>query len=178
MELQENQTLYAIQLNCFALPTSLPSGYTNPASMTFPATSQTPQLVVPSTNIRDVLGFSAGTYPSSTQTTDYSTYSSYCPQLSPVQSVIMSCSMCNNPLSIPPNVLYSFSPAGVEFGSLIESKTNAFCWIDMSSHVVSGSNNSKYTYAFPLGSAQFSKHEVAVASVSMYYSWKNLTSAL
>ena len=132
LELQTNSTYYAVQLNCYALPTSLPTGYSNPASMTFPASTYTPQLVVPSTNIRDVLGFTAGTYPSAQQTTDYSTYSSYTPQVTPVQSVIMTCSLVNNSLSVPNNVLYSFSPAGTGFGSLIESKTNSFAWVDIS----------------------------------------------
>lgn len=131
LEFQTNSTLYAVQLNCYALPTSLPTGYSNPASMTFPTSTYTPQVVVPSTNIRDVLGFTAGTYPSSQQTTNYSTYSSYTPQVTPVQSVIMTCSLVNNSLSVPNNVLYSFSPAGTTFGSLIESKPNSFAWVDI-----------------------------------------------
>lgn len=132
LELQENSTLYAVQLNCYALPTSLPSGYSNPASMTFPASTYTPQLVVPSTNIRDILGFTADTYPSSQQTSNYSTYSSYTPQVTPTQSIIMTCSLVNNSLSVPNNVLYSFTPGGTSFGSLIESKPNSFAWVDIS----------------------------------------------
>jgi len=131
LELQENSVYYAIQLNCYYVPTALPSGYSNPASMTFPTSNKTPQLVVPSTNIRDVLGFTAGTYPSSVQSSNYSTYSSYCPQVTPTQSVVMSCTLVNNSLGIPNNILYSFGPGGTSFGSLIESKPNAFAWMDI-----------------------------------------------
>eukprot|EP00952_Eustigmatos_sp_NYUAD-ZCMA_P006328 27339-Eustigmatos_ZCMA.PRE.1 len=99
--------------------------------MTFPATQKTSQVVFPSTNIQDVLGFTAGTYPSSVQTSNYSTYSSYCPQVTPTQSVVISCSLVNNSLSIPNNVLHSFGPGGTSFGSLIESKPNSFAWMDI-----------------------------------------------
>eukprot|EP00952_Eustigmatos_sp_NYUAD-ZCMA_P003085 13407-Eustigmatos_ZCMA.PRE.1 len=59
IEFQENSVYYAVQLNCYYVPTALPSGYSNPASMTFPATNKTPQVVIPSTNIQDVLGITA-----------------------------------------------------------------------------------------------------------------------
>lgn len=133
LEFQTNSTYYAVQLYCYTLPTFLPSGYSNPASMTFPSSTFTPQVVVPSTNIRDVLGFTAGTYPSSQQTSNYSTYSSYTPQVTPVQSIVMTCSLANNRLSIPNDVIYSFSPAGTSFGSIIESKPSSFAWVDISS---------------------------------------------
>jgi hypothetical protein len=131
LELQENAVYYAVQLNCYPVPSSLPSGYSNPASMTFPASATTPQLVVPSTNIRDIFGFTEGSYPSTTQSTTYSTYSSYTPQVTPVQSVIMTCSLVNNGLGIPSNVLYSFTPSGTSFGSLIESRPAQYSWIDI-----------------------------------------------
>jgi len=44
------------------------------------------------------------------------------------------------------------------------------------SNIVAGTNNSTLTYQFP-SSVLFSNHEVAVQSVSMYYSWMNINSA-
>jgi hypothetical protein len=131
LELVTNPTYYAVQVNCFALPTSLPSDYTNPGSMSFPAETHTPQLVVPATNMRDVLGFSAGTYPIVQQTGDYSAYSSTCPQVSPTQSIIVTSNLISTGLTNPSNILYSFSPAGVEFGSIIESKPSSPMWLDV-----------------------------------------------
>ena len=46
-----------------------------------------------------------------------------------------------------------------------------------SSNLVQGSNgNSTYRYQFPAGSVKFKNSKVAVASLSMYYSWYNITS--
>lgn len=42
-----------------------------------------------------------------------------------------------------------------------------------STNIVSGSNNSSLTYRFP-NSVTFDEHQVAVQSVSMYYSWQNI----
>ena len=42
-----------------------------------------------------------------------------------------------------------------------------------STNIVSGSNNSSLTYRFP-NSVTFDDHQVAVQSVSMYYSWTNI----
>lgn len=44
-------------------------------------------------------------------------------------------------------------------------------------NVVSGSNNSQYTYSFPSGVVEFTNHQVAVSSLSVYYSWPNITSS-
>lgn len=131
IELTTNSVYYAVQLNCFKLPTSLPTGYTNPASMTYPATTLTPQVVIPSTNIRNILGLSAGTYPSVQQITDYSTYSTTAPQVSPTQSIVMTTNLISSGLTNPSNVLYSFTPAGVAFGSIIESKPSSPLWLDV-----------------------------------------------
>lgn len=45
------------------------------------------------------------------------------------------------------------------------------------SNVVTGSNNSTYTYNFP-STAVFNSHEIAIQSISMYYSWMNISSQL
>lgn len=42
-----------------------------------------------------------------------------------------------------------------------------------SSNIVSGSNNSSLIYNFP-NSVKFSNHQIAVQSVSLYYSWTNI----
>ena len=43
------------------------------------------------------------------------------------------------------------------------------------SNIVQGSNNSSLLYNFP-NSVKFSNHQIAVQSVSMYYSWTNINS--
>lgn len=128
MNIQENAVRYTVQFNMFSCPTALPTGWTNPGSWSLPTTAYTTQLVIPSTNIRSLLGFNAGTYPTPQQTTNYSVISSTVPQLSPVSSVVVGCSLCNNKLSNPRTVVYSFSPGGTTYGNLINSSAYQYSW--------------------------------------------------
>lgn len=143
LEIVENPTFYAIQLNSYPVPTSLPSGYSNPASMTFPATTATPQLIVNDNPFTSVIGFNNGTYPSVFQTITYSKTSDFVPQVSPVQSLILTSNLVNNRYSNPSTVLYSFSPAGVSFGSLIQSSPAELSFID-----IQDGNYSDFTIQF------------------------------
>jgi hypothetical protein len=131
MELVENGVRYAIQLNTFPVPTALPVGYTNPGAWSLPVTGNTPQLVIPATDIVQLLGFPAGTYPTPAQTTAYSTLSTTVPQLSPVSSVVVGCNLVNNKLANPRSIIYSFSPGGVTYGSLIQSNAYQYSWVDI-----------------------------------------------
>lgn len=132
LEFVENSSQYAVQFNSYPIPTSLPSGYTNPASITFPATATTPQIIILSTNnFDDVIGFNSGTYPSPTQSTNYSKTSDYTPQVSPVSSLVLSCNLLNNRYAIPSTLLYSFSPAGTSFGSLISIQPPELSFVDI-----------------------------------------------
>jgi hypothetical protein len=133
LEFATNSTYYSIQLNSYPIPTALPTGYSNPAVITFPAVATTPQITIISNAFRDIIGFNAGTYPAAVQTTTYSKLSDFTPQVSPTQSVILSCTLLNNKYSNPGTVLYSFSPAGVSFGSLIEAKPSQFSFVDIQS---------------------------------------------
>ena len=114
LQLRENSVYYSVQIDCFAVPTSLPSGYTKAGTWDFPDTASTPQVTVGS--ICDVLGFTAGTYPTEVQSSDYSVLSDYTPQVTPVLSVYVTCSLVNNNLSIPSDLLYCFTP-DVDYGS-------------------------------------------------------------
>jgi hypothetical protein len=99
--------------------------------MTFPSTASTPQLVVPSTNIQYILGFTAGTYPATSQTTTYSVLSSFTPQVTPIESLILTCNLVNNLYSLPRSLFYAVAPTGISFGSLFTVSPAAFSWIDV-----------------------------------------------
>ena len=130
LEILTNPTYYSVQVNCYPFPTSLPSGWTNPGGLTFPATASTPQLIVSSTNnFGSVIGFAAGTYPSAVASTTQSFLSTLTPQVSPVESLILTCNLLNNRYNVPNTILYSFSPAGVSFGNIIQSSPNYAAWI-------------------------------------------------
>lgn len=135
IELVENETYYSVQLNTFALPTGLPGGWSYPANGTwaYPDVNRCPQLVVLQNGLRDILGFNAGTYPSGGDALqNYSKLSDFVPQVSPVQSIIMTCSILNNKYSNPSDVIYSFTqPNDVSFGQIISSSPNEYSFIDV-----------------------------------------------
>lgn len=132
IELIENSNYYSVQLNTYSIPTSLPATYTAPSNWPgYPITAYTPQLVVQSNNFTNIIGFNAGTYPSPQQTTTYSKLSDFTPQVTPVQSVILACTLLNNRYSNPSTVLYSFTPGGITFGNLIESSPNQYSFVDI-----------------------------------------------
>ena len=129
ISIAENATLYAIQLYLSRCPTATEVGsastsiyknYSKPTSSTwiFPTINTArPSLTVSSTNtFCDIIGFSAKTYSSSATTDTVSFTSNYTPQISPVSSIVMTCSLCNQPFSRPNNVLYSFGTTNVDFG--------------------------------------------------------------
>ena len=133
LEFVTNSTYYAIQFNSYPIPISLPSGWSEPAGWGgYPSPTATPLLIVNSGDVfGDIIGFNAGIYPSVAQTTNYSKLSDYTPQVSIVQSLILTCSLLNNRYSIPNTALYSFSPAQVSFGSLIVSEPTEHEYIDI-----------------------------------------------
>jgi hypothetical protein len=137
LEFVENPSAYAVQLNSFPIPTALPALWTNPAGMTFPAVATTPQIIILSTNnFKDVIGFNAGTYPSPTQATNYSKTSDYTPQVSPVSSIVMTCSLVQNRYSVPNTLIYSFTPAGTAFGDIINVQPSELAFNDISDTTV------------------------------------------
>ena len=131
LELLENSTYYSIQYNSYPFPTALPGGWSNPGGLTFPAVASTPQLIIPATNIRNYLGFNAGTYPAAFQATNYSKLSDFTPQVNTVSSIIVVCNLLNNKYSIPNTILYSFSPSNYTFGDLVVEKPPEYSFIDI-----------------------------------------------
>jgi len=126
--LQLNTIYYSIQLNLTKIPTTLPINWTAPSGWVFPTVSQTPQLNINS-KIGNLIGFSQGLYPSTVpQTTDYMKLSNIIPKSASVNNIIFSCSLVNNPVSFPSNVLDSFGLENTEFGANIyyEAKTNRY----------------------------------------------------
>lgn len=121
-EITTNSANYSVQVNLFPVPTVLPAGWTNPG---LPLSGYCPQFVVPSTNFQQIVGFNAGSYPSSaTTTTTQSFTSTFTPQVSPIESIQVGCSLLRNFYNQNPTILYSFTSAGTTFGSLIETSPN------------------------------------------------------
>jgi hypothetical protein len=118
--LTTNPSTYSIQMNFFACNlTAYPAlTYTLPvgATWTVPllANSVCPQIIIPATNNFGLLvGFTAGTYPASRVTAvNVSALSNFAPQITPLSSYILSCSLVNNNYAVPNTFIYAFAPQG------------------------------------------------------------------
>lgn len=134
LEFVENPTYYAVQYNAFVVTTTLPAGFAIPAGATWalPAVATTPQITILSTNnFGSLLGFTAGTYPPTVpQVSTYSLNSNITPQLSPVSSLIMQCTLLNNRYANPSTLLFSFAP-NTTFGALINITVPEMSFVDI-----------------------------------------------
>jgi len=109
VEIVQNAVRYALQLNCYAIPTAAQAtalGYVLPAGATWSLPSATAATPLVSFNavFGALIGQPAGTFPSVAQATNYSIISTITPIISPVNSYILTCSMINSNLSIPSDV--------------------------------------------------------------------------
>jgi hypothetical protein len=131
-----NQTFYGIQLNSSTVPTSSEASVQalsrpDGATWNFPSVKTTPQWVIPnSSKISDILGFNAGSYPATQQSTDYQITSQYVPQVHPVSAFLLHVTILKNNIAIPPSVLYSFS-SDVEFGQLLEVRPSEYAFLSL-----------------------------------------------
>lgn len=133
LTLTYNTTRYAVQVTSYPLPSSLPSGWTNPNSISLPSVGvgSTPKLVISSSNsFGDIIGFTSGSYPSTFNTTTQIFISNKTPNGSPVNSVTILCNICSN-LSIPTTQLYSFTSSNTSFGSNIQVQPSQLSLIDI-----------------------------------------------
>ncbi len=121
-EILENAAAYAIQVNLYPVPAALPVGWTDPGGLTL--NGLCPQFVVPATNFQNAIGFVAGTYGTGVSLVTESFLSTTVPQISPVQSILVGCSILKNYYNSNPTILYSFTSTGTQFGSLIETSPN------------------------------------------------------
>ncbi len=45
--------------------------------------------------------------------------------------MVVGCNLVNNKLANPRSIIYSFSPGGVTYGSLIQSNAYQYSWVDI-----------------------------------------------
>lgn len=137
--ISENPTYYSCQVDLSPVPTSLPSGWTRPPSGLYSTGgtglplgfSYVPKLNIDNTEFGKIIGFEFGTLPSQDLYTLQSILSPIPPQINPVSSYQMRCSLVQNPYSIPDDVLTTFNVAGTTIGQLVSYQPNEFCWVDV-----------------------------------------------
>ena len=118
-----NAPRYAVSLNIYPLPTAATAtslGYTQPSGATwsYPASAKCPQLTF-NTAFGSLIGYAAGTYPTSASTsTTQNLVSNLTPNLNVVDSYILTCSLLSSPYSIPNDSFFTI-PLTAGLGSLI-----------------------------------------------------------
>jgi len=131
LNLQYNVTYYAVQLLSYAVPTSLPSGYTQPSNwLGYPTVASTPQLIILNNSFGQLIGYLPGTYPAAIQSTNYSTISNTTPNGSPINSLIIQCSLVSNDITMPSNIIDSMSITS-SYGSNINYQPSYEKWVKM-----------------------------------------------
>jgi len=130
LALYTNTTYYKVQLIAQVVPTSLPSGYSAPASFAgYPAIETTPSITLSSSSsiFNSILGFATGTFPSVTSA-NISVLSTLTPVGSSVNSLLMTCNLCNNPVTMPSDIIAGI-PITSTFGSNINYTPTYPQWV-------------------------------------------------
>lgn len=156
---QSNSNYYSVEFDFFPLPLSSAissdgSGvgvqYKYPAN--FPTTTSgytshfNPLLVVPAAtttnSFSSLIGYAAGTYPTNNPynatNVNIGVQSTVAPQTTPVQSIIVGCSLASNKNGLNQNVIGTFAYQNTSFGAVILYQPG-FAWY---SNIVDGSFNS------------------------------------
>ena len=144
LECEVNPSRYAVQLNTYLVPTSLPGGFVQPASWTGYSTNTfNPQIILPA-NINLIFGFPVGF---TTDLNDQNLYvppagqdliaklangtisyiSTQAPDIQPNSSILVSISNIDNKYSNPTGIIYSIVPS-VAIGALINEKPPQYAW--------------------------------------------------
>jgi len=147
-EFSVNPSRYAIQLNTFLIPNTLPAGFTAPVGFTFPNFPQNPVVTIPPTGgatagLGYLLGFKSGlvtsslassvttgTYVSTNAAGTISYISTSSPNIQPNSSLLFSSTGVDNQYSVPNSIIYTISP-NVSVGSIISDKPPNFIWNKM-----------------------------------------------
>ena len=139
-EIIQNSVQYSIQLNSYFLPTAVNAttlGYTLPSGATwnYPNTNACPQLAF-NTSFGSLIGFGAQTFPATALATNQSKISEITPNISPVDSYILTCNMVNSKYSIPSNYFFSLPLSG-SLGTLINYASSSVVYNDIAPNIYS-----------------------------------------
>ena len=141
IELLTNSTYYSVEWRLSSANSSMDFGsglnpvtdYCKaPTTWALPSQFETPEIIIPSNNkFGELVGFNQGSNIYEDLTVQPSTNEKYsflnhvAPNMLPSSSYIVTCNLVNNDLSIPNDVLYSFTiPNNVGFGDLISNNSD------------------------------------------------------
>lgn len=137
IQFAENSTYYSCQLDCSPTPTSLPAGFTRPASGLYslggsglPTTSHVPRLIIDNASFGSVLGFTSATYPSAATTSAVSLLSNIIPQVHPSSSYIVRCDLVKNNFVVSGDILAALDRGDAGIGHLISYRPSQYAWMN------------------------------------------------
>lgn len=133
-EILWNNTYQRAQIVSYPIPTALPVGWSLPPGATWalPAVATCPVLNLLSTNnVPKLLGFAAGSYPSTNESATFSVLGTVETNFFPVTSVIVSCNILRNFYSSPPTNLYTIPIQNIGFGEAIEVNLGEYAFVDL-----------------------------------------------
>jgi hypothetical protein len=121
-----NQPYYSVEILLYLVPRSLPAGWTQPSNWigysTYSA-DRTGNIVVLNNNFKKYIGFLPGNYPDIAQvipTSNYSILSNAKPPLATtVNSLVVHCSLVNNSVIVPSDIIDAFPITNAVFGQNI-----------------------------------------------------------
>lgn len=146
-----NNSYGRAQIISYPIPTVLPAGWSLPptATWTLPAAATCPVLNIPSTNrVGNLLGFDAGSYPPTNESTTYSILGQNETNFFPVSSVIVGCSFLKNFYSIPPTNLYTVPIQSSTFGSPITVNLGEYAYVELQAGLYDGFDITFYDQNF------------------------------
>ena len=122
-----NPTYYSVMMTFYEIPLSLPTGWTQPPNFIgYPtATGLSPSVTILNNAFQQYIGFIAGTYGGSG---NLAVNGSLIPQGANVNTLIIRCSLVNNPISSTSDILDSFN-IDVPFGSNIIYSPSFEKWV-------------------------------------------------
>ena len=133
MQFVANPNAYGVSLILSLVPTSLPSTYTTPAGFIgFPSTSRTMRFITNNSRFNYLIGYASNTtFDGNTSAITYE--SSFSPQFSPVNTILVRCNIASNPLALnnDSNIIYTFTTKGTGYGSLIEVEPQNLVYYDI-----------------------------------------------
>ena len=138
-----NPSRYAVQINTFLVPVSLPATFVQPANFVgYPTTTQNPVITTPA-NFCYIVGFAStfatnanvgnaytppvSAYVSKLANGTLSYLSTTAPQLQPNGSLLVSMSNIDNKYAQPSSIIYSVVPT-VAVGEIITERPSQFMW--------------------------------------------------
>jgi len=118
----QNINTYSNQFYFYPVPSSIgniPSGYSAPSGFVFSTDNSAPQIIINNTAFGSLIGYLPSTYPSIKQYTSCNVIGNTIPDLNPVSCLVIRCSLINNSIGSPSDILTSIPISGVYGNNLI-----------------------------------------------------------